>query len=237
MSQQINLFDASLQKQFDPWTAHNVGSVVAVLLAITVLWGGWTYWHKSTLTQQSNELAPQLETAQNEVKQLGEQLRTLKPDNALLQELDDARARLMARSEVLEILKKGLAPEATSQADWLRGFARQVPNGLWLTAFNINTDTNALDIRGRTIDPALIPEYMRRLSAEKPFKGRTFAALEIAKTAPAANPVGGIALAPEPLPAGTAVPAAKPAPANNFHEFVLISTQSATATPVIGSKP
>lgn len=228
MSQQINLFDPALQRQYDPWTSQNLLRALLAILAVSATLSAIATWRSLSLDQSLQALTPALESTRQEVKQLNEQLGNRKPDARLEEELNTARLRLGARSEVLEILRKGLAPEATTQADWLRGMARQVPTGLWLTAFSVNTDSEHLEIRGRTLDPALIPEYVRRLNAEKAFKGRTFAALQIAGSKPAADNRTATAVAAPAAPAN----ATGPAPLR-YHEFTLSAVRasdSRTAT-------
>jgi hypothetical protein len=63
-----------------------------------------------------------------------------------------------------------------------------------------------MEIRGRTLDPALLPEYIRRLNAEPAFRGHRFAALSVA-------------LPTAPAPAASVAPAATVPP---WHEFALV---------------
>lgn len=233
-SHSINLFDPALQPQNDPWTARNLGMGLAASALLCAAWGGWAHWQQSQATQALNEVEPQLKQAREEVKQLAQQIAGYKPSVDLQQELDSGRLRLQARTEVLALLRKGLTSQSGNPAEWLRGFARQIPSGLWLTGFSINADTGALQIHGRTTDPKLIAEYVRRLNAEETFKGRTFAALEIIKpdetpkTGSAADTAiaGGQAVASSaaaPVPSATTATAAPAAPQLRFHEFALSS--------------
>lgn len=221
----LNLFDPALQPQNDPWTSRNLGFGLAASALLCTVLGGWAHWQQSRTTEAQRALEPQLQQARDETKQLTQQIAGYTPSVDLLQELENGRLRLQARTEVLALLKKGLTSQTGNPAEWLRGFARQVPTGLWLTGFSINADNGALQIHGRTTDPKLIPEYVRRLNSENTFKGRTFAALEITKPAekPATEntPAGGPAVA-TPAPNQTAGTA--PPPPLRFHEFALSSS-------------
>lgn len=235
MSQQINLFDPALQVQHDSWTARNFGFSLAAVGLVCAVWATWAHYQQSQTSAALLALEPQLKEARNAAQQLSTQIAEHQPDAALQSDLADSRVRLQARGEVLALLKKGLSPEASNQADWLRGFARQIPAGLWLTSFNINTENGALEIRGRTTNPALIPEYISRLNAEKAFQGRTFTALEIANEALAPQVTNNNLAATNPaLPAvmqgaATTVQPSKPgSPVNTgrYHEFALTSAQN-----------
>jgi MSHA biogenesis protein MshI len=233
----INLFDPALQRQNDPWSALNLKRGLAASVLLCALGSGWGYWQKSTTSASLSTLQPQLQEARNEAQQLRQKIASYRPDANLEAELNDARLRLESRAEVLALLKKGLSPENGNPVEWLSGFARQVPNGLWLTGFNINAETGALEIRGRTVDPGLVPEYLRRLNAEPAFRGHTFAALKI--TSGEQGKTGNTTLASAPAQAGAppagapaqaaTIPSDKPASAGRgFHEFVLTSTQLET---------
>ncbi|MDD5174832.1 MAG: PilN domain-containing protein [Sterolibacterium sp.] len=97
----------------------------------------------------------------------------------LANELANARALLKSREEVVKVLESGAFSNTIGFAEFLRGFARQAPNGLWLTGFTIGAGGTEMEIRGRMLNPASLPEYIRRLKTEKVFQGRSFASLTI----------------------------------------------------------
>jgi|GEM_PF-213303 len=221
----VNLFDPALQPQNDPWTSRNLGLGIAASILFCSIGAGWAHWQHTLAASALLELEPQLQQARNETKQLSQQIAGYKPSVDLLQELESGRLRLQTRTEVLSLLRKGLSAQTDNPAEWLRGLARQIPSGLWLTGFSINADNGALQIHGRTTDPKLVAEYVRRLNAESIFKGRTFAALEISKpdekSTPGNTTAGGPAVAAPPpsQTAGAALP-----PLLRFHEFALSSS-------------
>lgn len=221
----INLYDAGLLPQHDPWSARNLGLGLAASVLLCGTWGTWAHWNQGRAERELQALVPQVEAARAEALQLGKQISGYQPDARLQAALDDSRVRLEARGEVLALLRRGMAPATGTPDGLLRGFARQIPAGLWLTGFSVNVDSGALEIRGRTTDPRLVPEYVKRLNAEPSFRGRTFAALEIASPeSKAANlPV---ATQAQPAQAAPAVSPAAPAASgvSRFHEFALTST-------------
>jgi hypothetical protein len=163
------------------------------------------------LTAQAASGESQLKAARDQVAALGQQVAGRKPDERLQQEIAARRLLLEARGEVLATLRQGLGPQSHSFADYLRGFARQTVAGLWLTGFAVDATGGSMEIRGRTLDPALLPEYIRRLDQEKAFEGQTFAALKLDLAKPEATAA-----------AGTAAPRRPP-----WHEFTLVPTAAA----------
>lgn len=215
MTQQINLFDASLQRQRVWLTLGNV-VVAGVLLAVTVgVLGAWARQELPALTVQLAAGDAQLKAMRDQITALGQQAASRKPDPRVEQELGAARLLLAAREEVLAVLKQRLGPDAASFAAYLRGFARQSVAGLWLTGFSFDAASGGMAIHGRTVDPALLPEYIRRLNKEQVFQGHAFAALKLVEGKP--EPAPGAANAPQ-------APAAPPAVAGKapYHEFKLI---------------
>ena len=221
MSQQINLYDASLLRKREPLTARNLALASGMLVVLLAAWGGWIRTRLTSLEGESQAVAPQAKALQDQRDMMTAQLAALKPDPQIEAELASARALLDLHGKQIGELKKGVSPEAGGFAEYLRGFARQTPAGLWLTGFAIKDSGAAMEIRGRMTDPALLPEYIRRLDAEQAFKGREFAALKVVAgkaDAEQGNPSPPAAPAQAPTAAPVAAPAAGPAP---FYEFTL----------------
>lgn len=217
MSQQINLFDPALQKQRDWLSLTNVANAGMLLLLAVAALGALTRHEVPTLTTQTAASDAQLKATRAQLTVLGQQVAGRKPDPRLEQELGTARLLLGTRGTVLTTLQQRLGPDAGSYAEYLRGFSRQSLAGLWLTEFSFAVG-GGMEIRGRTVDPALLPEYIRQLGRERAFQGHTFAALQLDAGKPDAA-VG----APPPATAATAAAASAKAP---FHDFMLIPTKA-----------
>lgn len=206
MSAQINLYHERYLKQRDLLALANVvGAAVALLVALGA-YGAWA-WRDAA--------ARQAEAAAAEVtlKQVKEQLEaqakaasTRKPSPQLAAEVASAEALLARREQIVKLLEGGDMGSTAGFAEYLRGFARQAPEGLWLTGFTIGGGGKDMEIRGRMLNGAALPEYIRRLGTEKAFQGRSFAALTVnrpdAPVAPAsqAQPPGGAVLPAPTLP-------------------------------------
>lgn len=215
MARHINLYDPALERKRD-WLA--LGNVVigGVLLAIAV--GVLGMAGRSTLpalTAQSATLEVQVKAMRDQVVTLGQRTANRKPDPRLEQELAAKRQLLSLRGDVLATLRSSVGPDARSYAEYLRGFARLTMNGLWLTGFTVKSAGGGMEIRGNTTDPALIPEYIRRLNKEYAFQGQTFAALKLDRPAAKGTSAGTVA-----------VSSAATATAPLWHEFLLIPTQN-----------
>lgn len=210
MSQQINLYDAALRRKRELLTAGNLALAALVLLLALGGWGASVRSRVAALEAEKNGVTPQVTTLQDLKGAIEKQLATVKPDPRLEAELVAARVLATVRGEILAALRRGVGADSTGFAEYLRGLARQSQSGLWLTGFSVAENGKAMEIRGRMSDPALLPEYIRRLNGEKAFRGHAFSALNISSGPMAAAPGAVVA---------TPVAAAGRAP---FHEFVLI---------------
>jgi MSHA biogenesis protein MshI len=209
VTQQINLYDAALLRRRDWLAAGNVAAATLALLAAMVGWSLSARAQLSVLEAESQAIAPQLKTLREQTTALAAQLASLKPDARVEAELSSARGTLALRGEILAVLQKGIGGGATGFGEYLRALARQSVGGLWLTGFSVAEGGSGMEIRGRMTDPALLPEYIRKLNGEPAFQGRAFAALKVAVAS--AAPVAGNA------PAAPVEPRSAPA----YHEFVL----------------
>jgi hypothetical protein len=224
MAQQINLYDPALRRQHD-WLALGNVLGLAGVLAIGVAAAGYvTRLDLPALNARIAQQETQLTTLRNQIATLGQQASTRKPDARLEQEIASKRQLLGMREEVRNALRQNLSDAAGNRfTDYLLGFARQTVNGLWLTAFNIDAVSGSIEIKGCTTDPALLPEYIRRLNHEAAIQGRAFSALKL--TAIKTDK-------PEAAPRGTSSPASACALGGRNHEFILIPVK--TGAGVVG---
>ena len=117
-----------------------------------------------------------------------------------------------SRREVVDILKSGAIGSTEGYTGFMRAFARQIVNGLWLTGFSIQGSGEGISLNGRTLRPELVPAYLRRLNQEPVMQGREIGSLQIG--APKAGPAKDAAAGP-----------AQPAP--RYLEFSLQSGEPA----------
>lgn len=225
MAQQLNLFDPALLKKRD-WLALANVVMLALLLMVAVA-GAATLVRRDlpTLTAQVATTESQLKAMREQIVVLGQRVANRKPDPRLEKELTETRQLLASQKEVLLTLQQRLDPHGESFAEYLRGFARQSVAGLWLTSIAVDTASHGMEIRGRTVDPALLPEYIHRMNKEPAFQGRAFSALKLAEGKT------------EPVP-GTSATTNAPADATTkapFHEFTLIPLSP--AAPAKGGGP
>jgi hypothetical protein len=183
MSQQINLILPALRPRFD-WLALPVvaGAALAGLVLISLLAVvGMT--QAANLKAREAEIRSQLAAVQQQVQALGQSLAARKGDSALDNQITAARLGVTQRQEVLAVIAQGDVTQGNAYSGLLQGFSRQIVDGVWLVGFGFAD--KEIEIRGRLLDPALLPTYINRLNDEPAFAGRRFAALDMKGVDPA----------------------------------------------------
>jgi Tfp pilus assembly protein PilN len=215
MARQINLYDPSLRRKREWLTLGNVGLLGGLLVVLVGVAGVLTRSPVAELNAQVATNDAQLKTLRDQITALGQQVAGRKSDPQVERDINTVEQLLSMRGQVVDVLKRRMGPQANSFGEYLRGLARQTTPGLWLTGIAVNSGGDGIEIAGRTVDPSLLPAYIRRLNQEEAFRGQAFAALDLAEGKPDT---------PAPGSAAPGSPAAVvKAP---YHEFKLVPVQA-----------
>ncbi len=177
MSGYINLYGPALrQKKPLVSAAQALPAAVAVIVVLM----GWAVFAR----QDANRSEDAAQAADVQLKARKERLTALtqaaaarRPDAALSAQLAQAESVLAGRNAVLARLEEGGLGGSSDFSQYMRAFARQSVDGLWLTGFDIVRGGAEMAISGRALDAELLPQYIRRLKGEPVFQGREFATL------------------------------------------------------------
>jgi hypothetical protein len=196
MSQQINLLLPELRPRFD-WLALPVvlGAALLGLLLLVVI-AGEERMRLGRLAADEANINGQLLNLQQQVQSLGQALSARQASAALPQQIEAAKAATDQRREVLAYVSQGDPAKGAGFGSMMEGFARQSVEGAWLVGFGFSQQ--GVEIRGRLIDPALLPVYIGKLNGDAAFNGRRFAALEMLGVDPVAEKVEDGKHAPRP---------------------------------------
>ncbi len=215
MIQQINLLNPGLRKRRDLLSAIPLTIAAGVLLVLVLAVSSVVRQQAGDLEAAADKRAAELKASQAHLVELGKSVSEIKPNPELVEELANSRAMLNLRTEVIAVLEGGAFNSKRGFSEFMRGFARQAPEGLWLTGFVLYPNGDNLEIHGRMLKPTALPEFIRRLNSEQAFQGLGFSSLSMDR------PVKSVTASGAP-PQGAATPAAPSlAP---FVEFLLKST-------------
>lgn len=186
MSQNINLYDASLRPSRAPLTLGLVTSVAAGVLVVCAAIGLLLGRDADVLQARAQSLAQRVKTGQDAVQALDKEIKGATPDARLLAQLAAAQTGLERRRALLSAMQAGGLGEDRGYSTVLTALARQAMPGVWLVG--IGVEHRDIALRGRASSADLLPGYIGRLEQEQALRGRSFRALQIQRPAEAAQP-------------------------------------------------
>jgi hypothetical protein len=237
MSQQINLLNPSLIKQKDFFNPTTILITLGILLALML--GYYSYVQKQLLfiTAQRSQIAQELTTAQATLQQTALIHAPHEMNKALLEQIAQLEQKQAMQQQILQTVNQSSATPEKGYAALMRAFSKQSLDGLWLTSFSIDSQSEQLNISGRTLQGELVPEYISRLGNEPALKGKQFSALNMSlpkttgSTTVTLPPVNSTNLTASIIKSGiSAMPAGTPAPVaavqNNDAKYIEFSLHS-----------
>jgi hypothetical protein len=177
--QYINLVNPALRRRRDPLNARTLALAAGAALLLVSGAAAWSARRAAGLEAESSNMAVQVKQEQDRLAALTREISERKPDPQLALELVKADTALKVRQELVKMLEDGELGRTEGFAEYLRAFARQTSEGLWLTGFTLGAGGNDLEITGKAVDAKMLPAYIRRLNGEGVFSGKSFAALDV----------------------------------------------------------
>ncbi|MCA1245832.1 PilN domain-containing protein [Massilia sp. MS-15] len=188
MSQQINLFNPVFRSQKKIFALATMAQAMGVLvLGVAAL----AFYGQLQLAQLEREAAlgaGRLARKQASLGAVANEFAPRKKSAELAAELAQAETQLAALQRISGVLERGELGDTSGYSEYLRALARQSLDGLWLTGLGIATGGREISIRGRALDPALVPTYIGRLTSEAALRGKAFAGMQISEAAPLPRP-------------------------------------------------
>jgi Tfp pilus assembly protein PilN len=198
VSQQINLFNPLFLEKKKRFAAVAMAQALLVLCAGTVALGFYVSARVDHMQQQAKAGAARLEQRQARLETVQEQFTPRKKNPEVAAQLAQAEAQLAALRHVSGVLARGELGDTSGYAGYFKALARQGMDGVWLTGVRIAGAGHDINIAGRALDGAAVPQYLGKLTREPLMQGKSFASLQIVPgaAAPGAEKEGGAAAAP-----------------------------------------
>jgi hypothetical protein len=202
VSQQINLFNPIFLKQKKYLSAATMVQALGLILLGCIALSAYTIFQSSNLRKQAVVEASKLAAIQTQLTEVTATSVPRQRSKALEDELLAKEAEVKSLQQVFGTLQKDEYGNRKGYSEYLRAFARQVNEGLWLTGFSLYGAGNEIGLQGRALRPELVPEFISRLKREPVLKGKSFQTLEMLVPTVERAKTGDPAGAREPVPAG-----------------------------------
>ena len=184
MSQQINLFNPAFQPQKHVLSAAQLAlaaGIVVVGIGAATLVGSM---RTAELQQQANAGAVALDKRQTRLASVNLEFAPRQKDAGVDVQILDVDRQLAAMRHISGALARGELGDTNGFAGYFKALARQSMQGLWLTGVTVGAGGAQIGIRGRAVDPAMVPGYLNRLTSEPLMQGKSFNSLQIGEAAP-----------------------------------------------------
>jgi hypothetical protein len=167
--QEINLYQPAAKGVRGALSAASSrSSLVIVLTALAGLWG-YATWQVSHLREVTEVVRAQQRAQAAMSAAAGPQLDALSDE-----EIEALVARLSAsidnKTRALALLSESSLPGASFSAR-LRAFGTQHVDGIWLEHLAFGASPKSIGMRGTTLSPATVPQYLRNLALDPALKG------------------------------------------------------------------
>jgi hypothetical protein len=216
VAQQINLYNPALE---EPRTLLSFKGALAGWAAVAVLvavFAAYQFISLRSTEQELRELVQQVAAAQAQTQRFGSELTARRRDPHIDEEIARLEAEVRGRKEVMDVLGSGGLGDTHGFSEYLKAFARQSFEGIWLTGLSISSAGRDVALEGRALQAAYVPGYLKRLNGESAMQGHPFSELMIQ----------------EPVPD----PAAKSAVRPNYVEFKLTTKADSGSVSRAGAK-
>jgi len=189
VSQQINLFNPLFLEKKKYFSVVAMTQALGLIVLGLAAFYGFAFWQDRNLARQTGESGRAYELQKQQFAKVGAELSPERREAQLDQDLKSIEAGIALRQSLLRELGTGGFAGPTGYSEYLRAFARQTVQGLWLTSIQIEEGGGALIMTGRALQADLVPVLIGRLKQESVLRGRPLEALAITRSTAGKDPV------------------------------------------------
>jgi hypothetical protein len=190
VTQQVNLYNPALAPRVERVTGRLALCAMAALCLFAVTAAVAARFESARVARLVAQHDGELAAVQAEVTRMAREAAARKPDAAVLAEFDSLQSLVQGRRLVMARLERGELGDTGGVSEYLRAFARQRVDGIWLTALSIGGSGREITVQGRMLDAQLLPDYLGRLREEAALRGRAFATLAMDTPTPSGGEQG-----------------------------------------------
>lgn len=179
MTQQINLFNPIFLKKENYFSSTRMVQGLALVLAGSILVVAYARIQLTGMRHAAEGSASQLKSTRAQLAKVTAEYTPREKTKNLDEEVRRMEAELKSQQQAYDIVQRGGIGNSKGYSEYLRAFARQIVNGVWLTDFTLSSAGNNIELKGKALQAELVPQYLARLKQEAVLKGKSFASLEL----------------------------------------------------------
>jgi len=180
--QQINLYQPMFRQQKKIFSAVTMLQICGFFIVVLCAAYGYNVHSLSPFRMELDRTTAEFDR----ITQRIEAVRAAAPGQTEVKMMEREIARLSREVEDGRRLKEALATGSFGNTAGFSGYfealARGHVDGAWLTGISIGQGGGQLSFTGKTIDPELVPLYLRRLGEAPVFRQRGFNVMVLARS-------------------------------------------------------
>ncbi|HET9122740.1 MAG TPA: hypothetical protein VFN52_04465 [Acidiferrobacteraceae bacterium] len=180
MRQQVNLYHPIFRKEAKRFSAVAMAQAgFAVVLGVLLLYG-YALWQIHGTRMAVVASRGQVRAAAQELAHVQQQF----GGGAYAARLQAFRRQIREQRVLAEALSHGGLGNVQGYSRYLFALGQAARPGLWITSFSVTGDGVRLTLMGRTVDPAIVPDYLAALSRQPAFAHITFGHFRVVRPHP-----------------------------------------------------
>jgi len=178
VTQQINLFNPIFLRQKKYFSFVTILQALALVMIGVMSFYAYAVFQTGRLSKEVEEAGKRLDMEKSRLSKAGVEFGPRQKNKELDVQVKELEKQVREREDILGI-QTGAGGDGHGFSEYLRAFARQSVNGLWLTGFSLSEGGSKMVIGGRALRPELVPDYIKRLGKEKIMQGQPFSTLDM----------------------------------------------------------
>jgi len=171
VSQQINLFNPLFLEKKKYFSAVTMTQALGLIVLGMAVFYVFAFWQDRNLARQIGESGRAYEQQKQQFAKIAAELSPEKREAQLDQDLRSIEAAIACGGRSWGA-RNGRSGWSRRILEYLRAFARQTVQGLWLTSIQIAEGGGQLTMSGRALQADLVPVLIGRLKQESVLRGR-----------------------------------------------------------------
>ena len=179
MKQQINLYQPMFRKQEKVFSAVTMLQIIVFFTVILIGIYAYSFSQLQPFHAELDKTLKQFDKLSKQIEIIAQALPRRAESKLIVNEIARLTKELQHRQKVKDALSKGSFGSTDGFSGYFEALAKGHIGGIWLTGIHIAQGGALLSFNGKSIDPELIPVYLKRLSKEPVFNNRAFNILEM----------------------------------------------------------
>ena len=179
MRQQINLYRGSLIEQAEPLQSRQAGLLLLMVVIVTTLFVGFSYWQLSQSQQQLAALEEDQKQVSARVSELEKQYPEPQENALLTEKIRRLEMEIIGQRQALSYFADKDSSSNATILTSLEGLARYPYRGLWLRRVRLMQEGEAVELAGSALQAKQIPDYLQMIGDKNIFGGKVFAQLKV----------------------------------------------------------